>query len=253
MTTLSPDPARRTRSPPDRPEPSTARPPDRRRHWWRPEPAAEPPPPPDRPPGTAPGRDGTGSTSSSRRAREGVPDTARHPWPTAAVQGPVRRLAPEPGHGPRIGAVEDHRGDRAGVPVELPRLQHSEQVALRVGQDRPRHVALAYVGGRRTELLQARDQLRLMGRGRGGEIEVHAVLHRLGVRDADDIDADGGGVRPDEAHGFDVGHPWPLAGHPPAERIRPEPAERRVIAGLHIHLNKAHRHPLTLYLSGRTP
>src|SRR5215216_5581729 len=53
-TTLSPDPARRTRSPPDRPEPSTARPPDRRRRRWRPEPAAEPPPPPDRPPGTAP-------------------------------------------------------------------------------------------------------------------------------------------------------------------------------------------------------
>jgi hypothetical protein len=75
---------------------------------------------------------------------------------------------------------------------------------------------------------------------------VHAVLHRLGVRDADDIDADGGGVRPDEAHGFDVGHAGPLAGNAPAERVRPEPAERRVIAGLHIHLNKSQRRPLIL-------
>ena len=42
-------------------------------------------------------------------------------------------------------------------------------------------------------LQQARDQLRLMGRRGGGEIEVHAVLHRFGVRDGDDVDADGGG------------------------------------------------------------
>ena len=26
------------------------------------------------------------------------------------VQGPIHRLAPEPGHGPRIGAVDQHRG-----------------------------------------------------------------------------------------------------------------------------------------------
>jgi hypothetical protein len=46
--------------------------------------------------------------------------------------------------------------------VDLARLQHAEHVALRVGQHRPRDVALAYVGGRRTEILKARDQLCLM-------------------------------------------------------------------------------------------
>src|SRR5215217_4068106 len=104
-TTLSPDPARRTRSPPDRPAPSTARPPVRRRHRWRPAPAAEPPPPPDRLPGTAPGRDETGSTRSARRAREPTPDTARHPWPTAAGHGrrsprPRSSRSPRPRTGP---------------------------------------------------------------------------------------------------------------------------------------------------------
>lgn len=54
------------------------------------------------------------------------------------VQGPVHRLVPEPGHGPRIRAVDHHPGDRPGVPVDLPRLQHAELVALRVGEDRDR-------------------------------------------------------------------------------------------------------------------
>ena len=52
--------------------------------------------------------------------------------------------------------------------------EDAELVALRVGQNRPWDVALAHIGGRRTEILQARDQLRLMGRGGGGEIEVQA-------------------------------------------------------------------------------
>ncbi len=58
------------------------------------------------------------------------------------------------------------------------------------------------------------------------EIDVRAVLHRFGVRDGDDIDADGDGVRPDEAHGFNVGHTGSLAGNTAAERLRPKPAER---------------------------
>ena len=61
------------------------------------------------------------------------------------VQGPVRSLAPEPGHGPRIRAVDHHRGDRPGVPVDRPRLQHTEHIALRVGQDGPWHIALAHI------------------------------------------------------------------------------------------------------------
>ena len=65
-----------------------------------------------------------------------------------------------------------------------------------------------------------------MGRRDGGEIDVRAVLHRFGVRDGDHIDADGGGVRPVEAHGFNIGHTGSLAGNTPAERVRPKPAER---------------------------
>ncbi len=87
-------------------------------------------------------------------------------------------------------------GSRAGVSLRL-RVrpgEDAELVALRVGEDHPRHVALADVGGRRTEILKARDQLRLMGRRGGGELEVHAVLHRFGFRDGNGIDADGDGV-----------------------------------------------------------
>ncbi|WP_233436089.1 hypothetical protein [Streptomyces anulatus] len=74
------------------------------------------------------------------------------------VDGPVDRLAPEPGHRPRVGAVDDHGGCRPGVPVELSRFQDAEDVAFRVG--RPVHVAPARVGGRRPGLLKACDPVR---------------------------------------------------------------------------------------------
>ena len=82
-------------------------------------------------------------------------------------------------------------------------------------------------GATAAEIRQARNQLRLMGRGGGGQIEVHAVVHRFGIRDGDDIDADGDGVRPHEARGLHRGHPGSGAGRTPAERPSPEPAERR--------------------------
>ncbi|MCY1225478.1 hypothetical protein D9M72_376750 [compost metagenome] len=167
------------------------------------------------------------------------------------VRRPVHRLAPEPGHGPRVRTVDHHRGNRPGVPVDRPWLQHPEQIALRVGQCRPWHVALAHVGGRRPKLLQPRDQLRLVGRGGGGEIEVRPVANRLGVGDGDHIHADGDGVRPDEAHGFNVGHSGPFAGNTPAERLRPKPAERCVIPGLEIHLNELQCHTARPYNSQR--
>jgi hypothetical protein len=122
------------------------------------------------------------------------------------------------------------------------RLQHVELVALRVGEDRPRDVALAHVGGRCAEFLKARDEVRLMGGGGRGEIDVYAVLHRFGLRVGNDIDADGGGVGVDEALGLEVGHAGCLAGNTPVERLRPEPAERRVIPSLHMNLNKSRRH-----------
>jgi hypothetical protein len=53
------------------------------------------------------------------------------------VQGPVHRLAPEPGHNPRIRAVNRHRSHWPGVPAARPGRQHAELVALRVGQDGP--------------------------------------------------------------------------------------------------------------------
>src|SRR5215813_4685844 len=75
---------RRSRCPPGRLGPSTARRPDRDRRRWRPEPGASPPPPPDRHRRTASRRDGRGSTMSFHRARGEAPDTGRHPWPSGA-------------------------------------------------------------------------------------------------------------------------------------------------------------------------
>ncbi|OLT29438.1 hypothetical protein BJF79_40870 [Actinomadura sp. CNU-125] len=158
------------------------------------------------------------------------------------MEGPVQRPVPEARHGTGIGAVDHHGGDRAGVPVDLPGFQHAEHVALRVGQDRPGDVALAHVGGRRAEILQARDQLSVVGLRGGGEIEVHAVLHRFGVLDGDQVDVEARGVGPVEARGFEVGDAGSLAGRPPAERLRPEAAEGRVVPGLEVHLNESQRH-----------
>jgi hypothetical protein len=133
---------------------------------------------------------------------------ARHPSTTTAAIGPVSR-------------------------VDFPRLQHAELVALRVGEDRPRYFALAHVGGRRAKSPEARDQLRLMGRRGGGEIEVHTVLCCcLGFRDGNDVDADADRVRPNEAaDGSNVGQAGSLV-NTPAERLRPEQADRRVIKSL---------------------
>lgn len=52
----------------------------------------------------------------------------------------------------------------------------------------------------------------------------------------------GGGVGIGEAYGFNVGHAGSLAGDFPAERRRPEPADRAVIPGIHRDLNKPRRH-----------
>ena len=88
-----------------------------------------------------------------------------------------------------------------------------------------------------------------MGRRGSGKVEVHAVLHRLGFRDGKDVDADGDGVGIGEAHGFDVGHAGFLAGNTPAERLRPEPADRGVIPGIHRDLNEPQRHAANPMLS----
>ncbi|GAA4044726.1 hypothetical protein GCM10023063_34380 [Arthrobacter methylotrophus] len=69
-----------------------------------------------------------------------------------------------------------------------------------------------------------------------------AVPDRFGVRDRDDIDAHGGRVRPDKTQRFNIGHTGSFAGNTPAERLRPKPAESRVIPGLEIHLNKSQCH-----------
>src|SRR5215207_6311387 len=78
LTVLSPDPARRTRSPPDRPEPSTARPPGPRRRASHRAPSGARPAPPDGPRtwwrdrgarGTSPFR-GPGRRRRRRRRRQ---------------------------------------------------------------------------------------------------------------------------------------------------------------------------------------
>ena len=81
----------------------------------------------------------------------------------------------------------------------------------------------------------------------------HTVDRLVGVDGADaerlcrlavgnDVDADGSSVGIDEAHGLEVGHAGFLAVNTPAERLRPEPAERRVIPSLHMNLNKSRCH-----------
>jgi hypothetical protein len=57
------------------------------------------------------------------------------------------------------------------------------------------------------------------------------------------------GIRIGEARGFDVGHAGFLAGNTPAERLRPEPADRRVIPGIYRNLNKPQRHAANPMLS----
>ena len=78
---------------------------------------------------------------------------------------------------------------------------------------------------------------------------MHAVLHRLGFRDGKDVDADGDRVGISEARGLDVGHAGFLAGNTPAERLRPEPADRGVIPGIHRDLDKPQRHAANPMLS----
>jgi hypothetical protein len=51
---------------------------------------------------------------------------------------------------------------RIGKGSASARGEDAELVVFRVGQDPPRDVTLAYVGGRRTEIQEACDQVRLM-------------------------------------------------------------------------------------------
>ena len=173
------------------------------------------------------------------------------PTPRTIAASPDRRSPhggsnPSPrsrtGPSPRIRTTDDHSGDRSGVGVDRSRLQHAEDAALRVGQNRPRHIALANISGCCPQRSQSRDQFRLVGQGSGGERKVRAVFHRIEVRDGDYIDADSGRVWQHAARGFYVRHAGTLTGQDPAERLRPEPAEHRVIPSLEIHLNQSQRH-----------
>ncbi|NIK59702.1 hypothetical protein BJY22_005419 [Kribbella shirazensis] len=78
--------------------------------------------------------------------------------------------------------------------------------------------------------------------GTGGELEVRAILHRLGVRDADDIHTERARVRPVETDRRDVGHTRSLAGQAPTERLCPEPPQRRFVPSLEIDLHKLQPH-----------
>ncbi len=79
------------------------------------------------------------------------------------------------------------------------------------------------------------------GRG-GGQIDMHPVLHRLGFRAGDEVDAHGRRVGVGETHGFEVGHAGPLAVDTPTEGFRPESAERGVVLGLHVDLHQSRCH-----------
>lgn len=65
-------------------------------------------------------------------------------------------------------------------------------------------------------------------------------------RDGDDIHADGGEVRPGGTHGLDARRTGFLAGNNPVERLRPEPAQRRVVPGFEVQLNSCSAMPPTL-------
>lgn len=64
----------------------------------------------------------------------------------------------------------------------------------------------------------------------------------LGFRDRNDVDADGDRVRPDEAAGGADAGGHAGAVSTPAERLRPEPADRRGIKSLHVHHDRSQCH-----------
>jgi hypothetical protein len=66
-----------------------------------------------------------------------------------------------------------------------------------------------------------------MGRIGGGEVDVHAVLHRFGFRDGQDVEADGGGVGIGEASGSRLVTPGPSLEtlQPSASAQKPPSAE----------------------------
>ncbi len=123
--------------------------------------------------GEAPGLRSPSAPAATMRAGIGGPD----------AQGPrSATIAPTETPGLR-GAIGRGRGAHGRKPITS--LTTTRQPPGR--EDGP-----TVVGGRRIESRQARDQLRLMGRGDGGQIEVHTVLRlRLGLRDRNDVDAEG--------------------------------------------------------------
>ncbi len=179
----------------------------------------------------------------------GIRDTARHPWRSAA---PHDRRSPRAGSSP---SPRPRTGPWPADPSIRPLLRQSARCPGRPAGARARRTRC--LPGRRgpstgrrpgprrrvsRQISQARDQVRLMGRRGGGEVDVHAVLHRFGFRDSKDVDAQGDGVGIVEALGFDVGRTGFVADDLPAKRLRPEPAERGVIPGIYRNLNKPSRH-----------
>jgi hypothetical protein len=131
---------------------------------------------------------------------------------------------------------------RIGKGSASARGEDAELVVFRVGQELPRDVTMAHVGGRRTEIQEACDQVRLMA----AEVVARSMCARFftvlgsGTARMPMQTATGSGqVKPTSSRLVTAGF---LAGSTPAERLRPELAERGVIPGIHRNLNKPRRH-----------
>ena len=117
------------------------------------------------------------------------------------------------------------------------RADHAELVALRVGQYNPGLCAsLPDVDPAGSESQEALDLLVAI-LGAGGHVEVHAVLDGLWIGDRHKAHSDGRIlVGTDDDLAFTLGRDLP------AERLGPEPGQRRQVVGVNDDVVKSDRH-----------
>jgi hypothetical protein len=148
---------------------------------------------------------------------------------TVADQGTImrRRLAAR-----RASALADER---------LLRAYHAELVSLGVGQDRPGFLAgLPDVDAARPEREQSLDLLVAVF-GAAGQVEVQAVLDRLGIGDRHEAQADRRVlVRADDDLALTLGQ------DPPAERLGPEPGQRGQVVSVDHDVMESDRHAASM-------
>src|SRR5215472_11281732 len=119
---------------------------------------------------------------------------------------------------------------------------HAELVAFGVGQHSPGlRAGLPDVDVPGAELEQPLD-LPIAILGRGGDVEMHAVLEGLAIGDRHEADADRSVlVSPDDDLAL------PLGEDLPAERLRPEPGQPGQVVGVNDNVVQADRHAASMH------